>query len=659
MKRIFNIIFFTLFGLVLKGYAQEPVPDNAPADTPAENPCIEHEDKTYSWRLTPELGLMYPAALDTAFLNFYKTDIEDSFATSYNYLGNFGSPGESRIYFDRMDRPDFMFMKAYDRFNVSPAKMQYYNTQIPFTQVAYLTGGSKPNAEDRFKATFGGNINRRIGIGAAIDYIYARGYYNFTGVNSLDWQLYGYYLGDRYQIQAYTNMANFSNQENGGISDTDYILKPENVNENLSDPRNIPTNLENAWNRVKHKDFYLTQRYNLGFDRTYMVNEDDSTEFTQFIPVTSFIHTLHLSTNYRKFIIEPNGILKEGFFENTYLNKTQTDDSLRYHSLKNTLGIALNEGFHKYAKFGLAGYATLENRKYTNMQDSTNLGFIDRSFKTSIIWVGGELTKQKGSILTYRANAKFALSGYNLGDVDISGQLQTKIPMFGDSLYIRANGYFKNTEPSYYLQHYMSNHFAWRNSFNKEKRYRANGEIFLPVSRTNIRAGVENITNLVYFDNKALPQQHGSNIQVFEASLQQNFKFGVFNWNNSVVYQKTSNKEVLPLPDLSIYSQMYLDFRIAKVLQTQLGFDCYYYTRYYSPTYQPGTQMFHTQNTAKTGNYPLMNVFANMKLKKARFFVMMYHVNKGLFGGNDYFMSPNYPTNPRVFKFGVSIDFAN
>ena len=69
--------------------------------------------------------------------------------------------------------------------------------------------------------------------------------------------------------------------------------------------------------------------------------------------------------------------------------------------------------------------------------------------------------------------------------------------------------------------------------------------------------------------------------------------------------------------------------------------------------------MYHTQEDMKVGNYPLMNVFANCKLKQARFFVMMYHVNKGLFGSNEYFLAPNYPFNPRVFTLGVSIDFNN
>ena len=115
---------------------------------------------------------------------------------------------------------------------------------------------------------------------------------------------------------------------------------------------------------------------------------------------------------------------------------------------------------------------------------------------------------------------------------------------------------------------------------------------------------------------------------------------------------------MLPLPDLSAYSQLYLKFRIARVLQTQLGIDGYYFTRFYSPTYQPATQVFHTQDICKVGGYPLLNAYANMKLKQTRFFVMMYHVNKGLFGSNDYFLSPYYPLNPRVFKLGVSVEFS-
>ena len=130
------------------------------------------------------------------------------------------------------------------------------------------------------------------------------------------------------------------------------------------------------------------------------------------------------------------------------------------------------------------------------------------------------------------------------------------------------------------------------------------------------------------------------------------------NWRNKINYQTSSNESVLSLPKLSLYSNLYLLFRVARVLHVQLGVDCDYYTRYYAPGYQPATMSFYNQRSIMLGNYPFMNAYINMKLSKARFYVMMTHVNQGLFGDN-YFSLPHYPLNPRRFQLGVSVDFAN
>ena len=143
------------------------------------------------------------------------------------------------------------------------------------------------------------------------------------------------------------------------------------------------------------------------------------------------------------------------------------------------------------------------------------------------------------------------------------------------------------------------------------------------------------------------------------AAIDQKLQFGIFNWNNRVTYQTSTNERVLSLPKLAVYSNMFLLFRIAKVLHVQLGVDCNYYTKYYAPAYQPATMMFHTQQEKKLGNYPMMNVYANMKLYKARFYVLYSHANRGLFGGNNYFGALHYPINPSRFQLGVSVDFAN
>ncbi|MBD4337974.1 hypothetical protein GUH15_18310, partial [Xanthomonas citri pv. citri] len=78
-------------------------------------------------------------------------------------------------------------------------------------------------------------------------------------------------------------------------------------------------------------------------------------------------------------------------------------------------------------------------------------------------------------------------------------------------------------------------------------------------------------------------------VQLFWARLEQPFSVGPLHWDNRITYQATSNEDVIPLPALAVYSNLYVTFKIAKVLSVQLGVDCDYYTRYRAPGYQPAT----------------------------------------------------------------------
>ena len=149
-------------------------------------------------------------------------------------------------------------------------------------------------------------------------------------------------------------------------------------------------------------------------------------------------------------------------------------------------------------------------------------------------------------------------------------------------------------------------------------------------------------------------------LQVLSASLNQDFKLGIFHLDNEVTWQKSSDQTVLPLPDLSLYHNFYMQFKLAKkVLSVQLGADVRYFTKYNAPAYMPAIQNFYLQpeeGKVEIGGYPIVNVYANLHLKRTRFYVMMYHVNQGI-SRPDYFLSPHYPINPRVLKFGLSWNF--
>lgn len=626
---------------------------------------------SYAWSTLPPLGLHEPATIDTLLYNYYQQAVPSEVSKAYATTGNLGGEGLNMIFFDRKPMSDFFFRDALNAWLPDPDSHKFYNTRIPMTLLSYNTGGGRENVQDRLRATFSGNVNRQIQIGANLDYLYSKGSYNYQATKDMTWGFSGSYIGDRWELQTMYNHWNLLNKENGGITDDLYITDPAELQGGTSsiNAKTIPTNLSDAHTRLTGGQFYMNNRYKVGYYKTEMVN--DTVEKKTYIPVSSFIWTLDYRYDRHLFANDNPSEAKE-FWENTYLDAKQTRDRTSFSSLRNTLGISLLEGFNKYAKAGLAAFITHELRSYRQTTDTVAIGGelpagltpypYDTRVKgkqtENLVWVGGQLTKQQGTLLNYEVTAKFGLIGPAAGEIDVDGKASTRFKLFGDTVMLGAFGRFSNTTAPYLMNHYVSNHFIWENDFGKIRRFTVGGRLNIPHTRSFVDVGVENVQNMIYFNESGLPQQHGGSVQVFSATLNQNFKAGILHWNNSITYQTSTDDRVLPLPKLSVYSNLYLLFKVSKVLHVQFGLDCDYYTRYYAPMYQPATTAFCNQHEIKVGNYPFMNLYANMKLSKTRFFVLFSHINQGL-TGKDYFSMPHYPLNPRKFQIGVSIDFAN
>jgi outer membrane cobalamin receptor len=187
---------------------------------------------------------------------------------------------------------------------------------------------------------------------------------------------------------------------------------------------------------------------------------------------------------------------------------------------------------------------------------------------------------------------------------------------------------------------------------------RLRGGIKVPTRRLELMAELRSMNDYIFWNNDALPEQASDFVQTLEISLSKYFKWANVHSINKLVYQATSNANVIPLPDFAAYSSNFYQNRLFQVLTFQIGFDFRYHTRYYAPTYMPATGQFHTQNIRKIGNYPFFDAFVNFQLKRARIYVKLDHATQGLFG-NDYFLTTGYPANPRSIKFGISWNFYN
>ena len=633
---------------------------------------------SYAWTILPPLGLHEPATIDTLFCNYAQQSVPSEVSMAYATTGNLGGEGMNMLFFDRKSMSDFFFRDALDAWLPMRGNHKYYNTRQPMTLLSYNGAGGKQDSQDRLKAIFSGNAGPKFQFGAELDYLYSKGSYENQAVKDMMWGVSTSYIGDRYELQAFFNHYNNLNKENGGITDDLYIIDPAVLQGGSASitPKSIPTRLSGAHNRIKGEEIYVNNRYKVGYWHVTPPNDtipEDTVEHRTYIPVSSFIWTINYNSS-RHVFDNTNSEEASDFWNNFYFDAQHTHDVTSYWSLKNTVGVSLLEGFHKYAKAGLAAYLMHEVRRYNLEVEPTLLEADKRpeyltvlpanmpvvgGTTENLLWVGAQLTKQQGKLLRYEATGKIGVVGAAAGEIHASGNISARFKLWRDSVKITGYGSFFNETAPFLMNNYVSNHFIWHNDFGKIRRFRVGGRIDVPFSKTKLDVGVENLQNYIYFNSTGLPQQYGGSVQVLSASVNQDFSVGILNWNNRITYQTSSDNSVIPLPKLSIYSNLYILFKIAKVLHVQFGVDCDYYTKYNAPAYQPATMAFCNQGNVKVGGYPFVNAYINMKLRKARFYVMMSHLNQGMFGGNNYFSMPGYPLNPRRFQIGISVDFAN
>ena len=393
----------------------------------------------------------------------------------------------------------------------------------------------------------------------------------------------------------------------------------------------------------------------------------------EYVPVTSFIHTLKLD-NYRR--IYEAYQTPDNYYSLTFPNvgKLPGDsiyDKTTHYRLKNTFAISLLEGFNKWAKAGLKAFLTSDLRHYT-LPDSTGG---TNTYNEHNLSIGAQISKTQGKTLHFNATAETWLTGEDSGQLRIDGKIDLNFPLFGDTVTLATNAFFHRDNPSFYFRHYHSKHFWWDySSLSKTTHSRIQGIFSYQKTHTTLRFAVDELDNLTYFGQSytmgdtehprkdvALHVRQGGATSLLTVQLEQNFNLGPLYWENVITYQKSSKEDVIAVPDLNIYSNLYLHFKIARVLKCDLGGDIRYFSKYYAPDYSPALGSYTIQegsNRVKTGNYPIINVYANFHLKHTRFFVMMSHINAGS-GKKDYFLTPHYPINDRILRFGLSWNFFN
>ena len=97
----------------------------------------------HMWNVDSRLGSRKEMAVDTVYHHFQNTNFTDGLNGEYNYLGNLGSPHQSRIFFNRPEEQQNLFLTPFNSFLCAPEQVMFTNTKSPFTNLTYHKGGSK------------------------------------------------------------------------------------------------------------------------------------------------------------------------------------------------------------------------------------------------------------------------------------------------------------------------------------------------------------------------------------------------------------------------------------------------------------------------------------------------------------------------------------
>ena len=621
---------------------------------------------TIAWKVSEDFADETQCSPDTATLNFqdFTTPVYRNTIAS-EWLGNLGLPSQSAIFYQRYETDytgDFLFKHPYYDQYLGPNNVFFYNTKRPYSNITYTSGGITKQEEDHLTAGLSVNATSKLNFGISADYKYGRGSYYNQSTDNLNGYINGSYRGDKYSIYFIAGLNNHKQFENGGVT-SDTLMG------NAEEALNIPVKLSNAWSEYNSFYFWVNQQYNIGYDKT----DTNDSEKTEFVPLMTIGYSTKYEYNRKKYLEKK---VTTGFYENNFYSDSFSKDTCSQHFFKNVVSITFNEGYKKWMLFSLRAFveADFEQNRlrvmdsiYTDAPEEgaepiLSLDSLCKVHNQALVSVGGEIFKRKGNT-QYGVLGKVLLVGRdNRLAFDINGDFSTKIKLKDDlNLNISALGHLKSTIPSYFIEHYYSNHYIWENNFNNTWSARAYGEVGIPYKYCDVKigAGWQGLKNYIYFNKQVMPTQDNEHfIQIINADLQVNLSAWLLHWDNKVSFQYVNEPSILPLPMISAYSNFYFRHSFLKndIFTLQIGVDCRYNTAYYANAYMPATGAFYLQDETLVGNYPLMNAYVNMHLKQFRVYLMCYNLSAA-FMEPTYYAVPNYPLNPIMFKFGLSWNF--
>lgn len=555
----------------------------------------------------------------------------------YKYLGNYGTVYQSMLYSNPPGSGFNSGLFDYDLYQTQPATIKYYDAKKRYSDLSYVLGA---RSEQCFKITHTQNINKYFNVGLDFQKVSSDAFFknlkteytNFNGFTNI------HSKNSRYFLLANYIFNRVDAGQNGGVVQDSVLELAEGV-DNLFYPVNLP----DARTKIKTNGAYLKQSFYFGFKQEIKV--DDTLTTKVFRPSQGIFHSVLLEDKGYAYKEETSTL---NFYRNVYYDSLQTRDSIYVRKLENKLSWFTLDNYKgnpegkRYIKLSLIANHQLILYKQRSIDTMLN----NTSLKAAMY---SDINKFKWDL-----NGTYHVTGANENDYLLSGIL--KYELGADKSHIRFSAFNQKRSPSFIFNRFDSNHFIWSNKLDKATVISLNLSYHHPRYHFDIEAGASLISNYMYFGTDTLPQQYAKSFTINTVMVHKDFRFSRFVLANRVVYQK-AGANVIRLPELASNHTFYYENKFfKKALLVHIGGDLRYLSGFYSDAYMPATGQFFLQDTRKVGDRYFIDVFINLQIKTARFFLKMEHINAPK-SGYDANVVPFYPIPGPAFKFGISWQF--
>lgn len=602
------------------------------------------------------------------------------------YLGVSGSAMMYNNWFLRPQQGIFPFFDVYLPYSYTPETLPFYNTKTPYTELGYwgTLFANKKMEETNIRFLHTQNFTPSFNINFFYQRFGAAGMLENEKTDNRTLALTGNYLGKRYLAQGGYLFNRIKRDENGGVSDPTMVL------DTLLDAKVIPVALKNANNTLKRNTIFLTHSYSIPFKflqkradakdtlaiaadslaTPQMPGNADSlavasaaaNPWEQGDGTMAYIgHTFDASFLSKKYtdVIGLDDSTGRALYHNKfYINPTQSADSMRVFKLENRVFLNLQP----WSKDAIVSKVSAGlGHQYLSLY----------GFRQEYFLSGNSSEKQNNMYMYFGAGGKFRkyFSWDGLGIFNFAGYYQSDFSIdakatfssypknIKQGIHLTGKVHIAQQRPNWFYNNAYTNHYVWENDFAKTTETRIEATLNIPDWKMEAFFGYSMLKNNTYFDSLSVVRQNPEAMSILTAYLKKDLRLWKFHMDNKILFQISSDEDVVPLPELALDLRYYFQFELVKnVLTAQLGANASLTTEYYAPGYSPALGMFYNQKVEKIGGTPYVDLFVNLQWKRASIFVKYVNATLG-WPDNDYFSTFRYIRSQKALKFGIHWPF--